>query len=499
MFIGYYPDKWNIVHSIERDMWKFFHLSTMLGSEYKMLYDVFISHASEDKDEFVRGLAEALRAKNVAVWYDEFSLKPGDSLRRSIDHGLSKSRFGIVVLSKAFIGKMWPEWELDGLVQRQNNSKEPVLLPVWLGLSYEEVLGFSPPLADKFAIRAENGIANVVQKLLTVIKPQGSSLVVARERLIEIGFNPPVVTDDWWHQAIEYCGSNPLEGSFQDSMGWGHWGFPLPPIGETASEKGERIAWAALQLNWQKIAKQNRFSQISHPETILEFINNTPGLRHVCFEYPHYLATYAPQLTVPGLGGDFEAVYDNWLEHSQKKQKEVMQRDSISGTGLTNDRSVPTCDEPIALHEKNFGNYKSSTIACFFVQGHLMGPEVKVYDTIDYLLWLLSDSSAWLPIKTRNYLVDGMKKWAVWPWSEYSNDTDFPPNKDTGALSDALQKERSFNTFKLTNKVLRDIGSRLEFSIDNLSLPESVDDIKHLFLECGAIEEWFKRIKGKKK
>ncbi|AFP20488.1 toll/interleukin-1 receptor domain-containing protein [Geobacter sulfurreducens] len=54
-----------------------------------MLYDAFISHASEDKQDFVRGLAEALRDNNVAVWYDEFTLKVGSSLRRSIDHGLS--------------------------------------------------------------------------------------------------------------------------------------------------------------------------------------------------------------------------------------------------------------------------------------------------------------------------------------------------------------------------------------------------------------------------
>lgn len=239
-----------------------------------MLYDAFISHASEDKQDFVRGLAEALRDNNVAVWYDEFTLKVGNSLRRSIDHGLSKSRFGIVVLSKAFIGKQWPEWELDGLVQRQNNSLDSVILPVWLGLSYEEVLDFSPPLADRFAIKAEKGLEYVVNELLKVINPQGSSLVVARNRLIELGFNPPVVTSDWWHQAIEYCGSNSLEGTFQDATGWGHWGFPLPPVGDTTAEKGERIAWAALQLNWQKIANNCSISQVTKPETIHEFINS---------------------------------------------------------------------------------------------------------------------------------------------------------------------------------------------------------------------------------
>jgi hypothetical protein len=82
-------------------------------------FDVFISHASEDKDEVVRPLAYALQASGLGVWYDEFELRIGDSLRRKIDRGLVSSRFGVVVLSKAFFGRGWPEYELDGLVTRR--------------------------------------------------------------------------------------------------------------------------------------------------------------------------------------------------------------------------------------------------------------------------------------------------------------------------------------------------------------------------------------------
>jgi TIR domain len=71
------------------------------------MWDVFISHASEDKD-FVRPLAEVLQKSGLSVWYDEFALKVGDSLRRKIDEGLAKSRYGIVILSHAFFTKNWP-------------------------------------------------------------------------------------------------------------------------------------------------------------------------------------------------------------------------------------------------------------------------------------------------------------------------------------------------------------------------------------------------------
>lgn len=76
-------------------------------------YDVFISHASEDKDGVVRPLALALKSKGINVWYDEFELKIGGSLRRKIDQGLSKSKFGIVVISRSFIKKGWTNYELD--------------------------------------------------------------------------------------------------------------------------------------------------------------------------------------------------------------------------------------------------------------------------------------------------------------------------------------------------------------------------------------------------
>jgi hypothetical protein len=113
-------------------------------------FDVFISHASEDKDAIVRPLANALRGAGLSVWYDEFELRIGDSLRRKIDRGLGNSRFGVVVLSQAFFGKGWPEYELDGLVTRAV-SGEQILLPIWHNVSKSEVIGYSSSLADRLA------------------------------------------------------------------------------------------------------------------------------------------------------------------------------------------------------------------------------------------------------------------------------------------------------------------------------------------------------------
>ncbi len=454
-----------------------------------MLHDAFISHASEDKDAFVRPLANALRAQNVAVWFDEFELKVGSSLRRSIDLGLSRSRFGILILSKAFFGRRWPEWELDGLVQRQMSASEPVLLPIWLDVTYEDVLGFSPSLADKYALRAEQGLDRIVPQLLEVIKPQGSSLVVARDRLVELGYDPPVVTDDWWHNAIEKCASHPMDE---------HWGFPLPSGGQTAQERGERIAWAALQLHWQKNSAFERMTQITRPGEVHDFIGRMPGLAEACFEYPDYLASYVPQLTLPGFGGIFEEVFNSWLHHSRMVQEKERQSGSSTGRALTVDGHVPLCDLPIALHDPSLGNYQPDVLACLFVQGELMGPPVKVYDYIDYALWLLSHASKWLPAGVRGFLLTGMKEWAVWPWSGYENDSDFPRNNSTGSLQNDLMRSKGYSTFKLSKKGRRDLNNRVEHSINILQLPEEVSVLSELFLTNGFVQAWFRR-RGRQK
>ena len=114
------------------------------------MYDVFICHASEDKDDVVRPLAAALKGAGLQVWYDEYELGIGSSLRRKIDEGIARSRFGVVVLSEAFFGKGWSEYELDGLVTRAVTGDQ-IILPVWHGVTKEQVIAYSPSLADKVA------------------------------------------------------------------------------------------------------------------------------------------------------------------------------------------------------------------------------------------------------------------------------------------------------------------------------------------------------------
>lgn len=137
-------------------------------------YDVFISHATEDKDAIVRPLAHALRDLGLRVWYDEFELRIGASLRRSIDAGLAGSRFGVVVLSESFFNKGWANYELDGLVTREvNETGTQLILPLWHRVSKDEVIKYSPSLADKLALKtAENTVDELAAEIAGVIRSE---------------------------------------------------------------------------------------------------------------------------------------------------------------------------------------------------------------------------------------------------------------------------------------------------------------------------------------
>lgn len=134
-------------------------------------WDAFLSYASEDREAVAGPLAELLTSLGARVWFDQTELKVGDSLRQRIDDGLAQSSFGIVLLSPAFFGKHYPERELNGLAQREIEGRK-VILPVWIGVTDSDVRKYSPPLADRVALRWQSGLAEVSLRLFETICPE---------------------------------------------------------------------------------------------------------------------------------------------------------------------------------------------------------------------------------------------------------------------------------------------------------------------------------------
>ena len=132
-------------------------------------WDVFLSHAGEDKADVAVPLAEALRDLGVSVWLDAMELRVGDSLRRRIDQGIASSRFGIVICSRAFFAKGWPQYELDGLVTRTVAGQQKIL-PIWHGVAHDDVMAASPSLADKVALdTTSTTIEDIAEQIASVV------------------------------------------------------------------------------------------------------------------------------------------------------------------------------------------------------------------------------------------------------------------------------------------------------------------------------------------
>jgi len=133
--------------------------------------DVFISYTGQDADGVARPLATELTRRGCRVWFAEYELRLGDSLRAKINHGLAACRFGVVILSPAFFSKQWTTFELDGLTAREITEAKKIILPIWHQIDREGVARHSPTLADRLAVSTKDGIAVVASRILAVLSP----------------------------------------------------------------------------------------------------------------------------------------------------------------------------------------------------------------------------------------------------------------------------------------------------------------------------------------
>jgi TIR domain len=157
---------------------------------------LFISHASEDKATFVRALAHGLRNRRLEVWYDEFVLRPGESLRESIEKGLATCDYGVVVLSEAFFEKRWPQQELNGLFGRDLASSKRFLVPIWHEISAERVRFYAPMLADRVALPSSLGVPEIARRIISLVvgdeeTQRWEGAKVARHTYAHRYYNPP--------------------------------------------------------------------------------------------------------------------------------------------------------------------------------------------------------------------------------------------------------------------------------------------------------------------
>ncbi|ALL15431.1 toll/interleukin-1 receptor domain-containing protein [Caulobacter henricii] len=425
-----------------------------------MQHDVFICHASEDKDDLVRPLAEALRDSDLDVWYDEFSLQVGDSLSEAIDRGLAGSRFGIVVLSQAFFQKRWTKRELRGLVAREMGEDGKITLPVWHGVSYGEVLGFSPPLADIRAAMSSQGIEALARELVRRIRPEGSPLLVARDELLRFGWELPPLSDEWWLDMVE------MQEWIEEPQWLRPLLFPLPT--ETSSGtpvRGLRIAWTAMQNDWQHDAEQREICQVTHPDRVMEFLHERPALVEISYRHPERLANYLPQLLIPQFSGEFAGAFDDLLA------KSIVEKASDPDSR----RPYALCARSLALRHPSFGNHTPADIANAWTWGRGYELNARILNELDYVIWLCSDDSDWLPDGVKTVLIAGLCDLARWG-DELSH-----RDRWKSKLSKALLVRRQ-TPLKWTRTLTAELTTLADETIRRLALTTPVARIVETFI-----------------
>jgi hypothetical protein len=143
---------------------------SMINNERETM-DAFISHDSRDKLDVVHPLVSNLGKLGLNIWFDEYSLNPGDGLRESIERGLKESKKCIVVISDNYMMNLgWAKREFDSIAQREIIKKGKVIIPIWHNVTPESVYEFSPFLSDRVALNTNIGIDNLTHRLAKSIK-----------------------------------------------------------------------------------------------------------------------------------------------------------------------------------------------------------------------------------------------------------------------------------------------------------------------------------------
>lgn len=125
---------------------------------------VFLSHASVDKDAYVRPFAAECDARQITYWLDEAEIEWGDRITDRINDGLKRSEFVVIFLSDAFVGRNWTNAELSAALNKENTEGRKVVLPVIIG-NATELLEHYPLLRDKSYLHWDIGIKRIADEL----------------------------------------------------------------------------------------------------------------------------------------------------------------------------------------------------------------------------------------------------------------------------------------------------------------------------------------------
>lgn len=304
------------------------------------MWDVFISHASEDKEDVVAELATRLRRYDVSVWYDEFELKLGDSLSKSIDKGLADSRYGIIILSPSFFAKKWPDYELRSLLSREIHADNKVILPIWHNIDAKDILKYSPYLADKYALTTAIGLDELVYRIVEVIRPDilNSHAIMhacrdmaGQGEVVEVHYKN-IYPSETRHQSLPkylVIGSMLISSIFGDVSGFK---FPdyVRDFARDADYEHEFLLWSAMAstymdfINYKKIDAGNLSAKKDIYAFLLGYVNGIiKNTEEYCANH-HNLTTLDCDELVVMFAYNHDQLLDYFGDSMKRKYKKIL-------------------------------------------------------------------------------------------------------------------------------------------------------------------------------
>jgi hypothetical protein len=218
-------------------------------------WDVFISHASEDKDEVAIPLAGRLRRAGLRVWLDRQELRIGDSLHEKIDEGLANSRYGIVILSPDFVAKRFPRQEFDAFLTKEGVAGHKLILPVWHHIDKAAVVAYSPRVAGRLPGRTADGLDAVAAGIIDVVTaaggPPGELAPTPLRLLIDLLDQEPTGAE-----VVAFLGMHPrlVSRALGARAGSERWHTPIGPL--TLDLCASRERYTTGEIDWHLVQFQ---------------------------------------------------------------------------------------------------------------------------------------------------------------------------------------------------------------------------------------------------
>jgi len=169
------------------------------------MWDVFISHASEDKDSIARPLALALQTHGLTTWLDAEEMFGHEPLDQRIEDGLRSSKIIVLILSSSFLSKEWTTREMMLALELETPQK-CVVVPLMHNLDDDDIDQIPPKLRNRPGVSTKDSFETAFVRLVATIRSIRGEALTGWIHFLPDGWPLRHMFDSWLSEA-DRCGA----------------------------------------------------------------------------------------------------------------------------------------------------------------------------------------------------------------------------------------------------------------------------------------------------